>query len=88
MSERCTHLEQMQEVEPRTPDGCEEYLHRGARWVHLRMCQTWGHVGCCDSWKNKHATGHYHDRSHPLIQSCESGEDWLWCYVDQVAMRP
>ena len=22
---------------------------------------------------------------HPLIQSFEPGEDWVWCYVDDIA---
>jgi hypothetical protein len=47
-----------------------------------------GHVGCCDSSKNKHATKHFHATTHPIIQSFEPGEDWLWCYVDQVMMEP
>ena len=47
-----------------------------------------GHVGCCDSSKNKHATKHFHATTHPIVQSFEPGEDWLWCFVDQVAMEP
>ena len=38
--------------------------------------------------KNKHATKHFHAAGHPLVQSFEPGEDWLWCYVDQVMMEP
>jgi len=41
-------------------------------------------VGCCDSSKNKHATKHYHATQHPIVQSIEPGEDWRWCYVDEV----
>jgi hypothetical protein len=43
-----------------------------------------GHVGCCDSSPNRHATHHSHETTHPLIQSYEPGEDWLWCYVDEL----
>ena len=24
---------------------------------------------------------------HPIVQSYEPGEDWLWCYVDQAAFE-
>src|SRR6266851_8879977 len=67
--------------------GCEDCLRTGARWVHLRICLECGHVGCCDSSKNKHATKHFHATHHPIIQSFQPGEDWRWCYVDQVMME-
>jgi uncharacterized UBP type Zn finger protein len=57
------------------------------RWVHLRMCQTCGHVGCCDNSEGKHATGHFKAIGHPIIRSAQPGEDWSWCYVDEVMMR-
>jgi uncharacterized UBP type Zn finger protein len=87
MAEICTHLDQIRDVEPNSR-GCEECLRMGDTWVHLRLCLTCGHVGCCDSSKNKHATKHFHREKHPLVQSLEPGEDWIWCYVDQVAMEP
>jgi hypothetical protein len=58
------------------PDGCEDCLKRGDDWVHLRLCLSCGHVGCCDDSKNKHATKHFRDAEHPIIQSFEPGEDW------------
>ena len=30
-------------------------------------------------------TAHYRSVGHPLIQSYEPGEDWVWCYRDQIA---
>ncbi len=82
---QCTHQDQIDEsVQPGTPDGCEECLASGGRWVHLRMCLTCGHVGCCDSSPNRHATRHFHQTSHPIVQSFEPGEDWRWCFADQV----
>ena len=39
---------------------------------------------CCVASKNKHATKHCHAAHHPIIQSFQPGEDWRWCYVDQV----
>ena len=84
---QCTHLDQIQEVTAHTK-GCEECLAMGDRWVHLRVCLICGHVGCCDSSKNKHATKHFHATQHPIMQSFEAGEDWIWCYVDELAMEP
>jgi uncharacterized UBP type Zn finger protein len=82
----CTHLEQARDVEPRTA-GCEECLRRGEDWVHLRLCLICGHVGCCDTSRNKHASKHFHATGHPLMRSLEPGEDWAWCYVDQVFLE-
>ena len=79
---QCTHLSEIREVEAKTPDGCEECLAIGDEWVHLRLCRTCGHVGCCDDSKNHHATRHFKKTQHPIIQSFERGEDWMWCYVD------
>jgi hypothetical protein len=45
-----------------------------------------GHVGCCDSSKNHHATKHFHSSKHPIMRSIESGEDWGWCFVDEVEL--
>jgi len=83
----CPHIEQINDVTPST-QGCEECLQLGDVWVHLRLCLICGHVGCCDNSKNKHATKHYQDTGHPIIQSFEPGEDWRWCYPDQMALPP
>ena len=83
MKDACTHLDQIQEVTP-SAGGCEDCLRGGGRWLHLRLCLTCGHVGCCDSSPNKHATKHYHSTKHPLIRSFEPGEEWVWCYVDEL----
>ena len=84
MADTCTHLDAVDDVAP-SAQGCEDCIPLGDRWVHLRLCMTCGHVGCCDSSKNRHATAHFHASTHPLIQSYEPGEDWWWCYVDEVA---
>ena len=78
----CNHLKDSPRAKPRA-QGCEECLKMGDDWVHLRACLECGHVGCCDSSKNKHATRHYHATKHPLMQSAQPGEDWIWCYVDE-----
>jgi CPA2 family monovalent cation:H+ antiporter-2 len=81
----CSHLAQLHPVLP-SANGCEECLKMGDTWVHLRICMTCGHVGCCDSSKNKHATKHYHRTTHPIVRSLEPGEDWGWCYEDEVML--
>jgi hypothetical protein len=80
---RCEHLSEIKEVEP-SAEGCEDCLKIGAKWVHLRLCQICGHVGCCDSSPNKHATKHFHATTHPIIKSFERGEDWGFCYPDNL----
>jgi uncharacterized UBP type Zn finger protein len=86
MSSSCSHVDQLAPVEP-SSEGCEDCLRTGGRWLHLRMCLTCGHVGCCDSSPNRHATAHFHATEHPLVQSYEPGEDWVWCYVDELAFE-
>jgi uncharacterized UBP type Zn finger protein len=83
----CTHLDQIHKVKPQTPNGCEECLKMGDKWVHLRMCLGCGHVGCCDSSKNRHATKHFHATKHAIMQSFEPGEKWGWCYVDEMELQ-
>jgi uncharacterized UBP type Zn finger protein len=80
----CEHAAAIKDPSPRTPQGCEECLRTGDTWVHLRLCEECGHVGCCDSSKNKHATKHFHATRHPVIASFQPGENWKWCYVDEV----
>jgi uncharacterized UBP type Zn finger protein len=80
----CQHLDQIRNVKPSGP-GCVECLAGGRRdWVHLRMCQTCGHIGCCDNSPGKHATAHYRKVGHPVIRSFEPGEDWYYCYPDDL----
>jgi hypothetical protein len=82
----CEHLDRITDAPP-SADGCDECLATGDRWVHLRRCTICGHVGCCDSSPNRHATAHVEASSHPIVQSFEPGEDWLWCYADEVAFE-
>jgi len=83
MAQQCFHLDQIQAVTP-SAEGCEDCLKTGDTWMHLRLCETCGHVGCCDSSPNKHATKHFHATQHPIIKSFEPGEDWGYCYPDDL----
>lgn len=83
MAVECEHLSEIKEVTP-SAAGCEDCLRIGARWLHLRLCMECGHVGCCDDSPNRHATKHFHQTEHPIIKSFEPGEEWGWCYEDEL----
>jgi uncharacterized UBP type Zn finger protein len=81
----CTHLDHVRVTQlPASADGCVDCLAMGGLWLHLRICLECGHVGCCDDSPNRHATAHAHRTAHPIIRSIEPGEDWSWCYVDEL----
>jgi hypothetical protein len=85
---QCTHLDQVKLTElPASIPGCEDCLKIGGRWMHLRMCETCGHIACCDSSPNQHASKHAAATTHPIVRSAEPGEDWSWCYVDELMFR-
>jgi hypothetical protein len=87
----CSHLDRIAVLDPPAEiAGCEDCLRSGGRWLHLRMCQTCGKVGCCDSSPGRHASRHALAAAHPIARSVEPGEDWSWCYVDELmlALRP
>jgi len=79
----CTHLDLGIDAAP-SGTGCVECLAMGGRWLHLRRCAECGHIGCCDDSPNRHATAHFHSTEHPLIQSFEPGEEWFYCYADDL----
>jgi len=84
----CAHLEHIRLVEPPAEiAGCEGCLEIGSDWVHLRMCQTCGTIRCCDSSPHKHASRHAAEDGHPIVRSVEPGEDWSWCYVEQLMFQ-
>ena len=88
MALKCTHLDQIRDVQPRTPEGCEECLRTGGKWIELRLCLTCGHVGCCDKSLGRHATLHFQETHHPIIRSLEAGHKWGWCFVEKTFLRP
>ena len=79
----CPHLEAITTVTHAKRHECEECVKIGARWVHLRTCQTCGTTLCCDDSPNRHATRHARALGHPVIASAELGERWLYCYEDE-----
>ena len=85
MATTCGHLDSVQVRElPEVVEGCEECLKTGDPWVHLRICLECGKVGCCDSSPGSHASRHFEATGHPVMRSVEPGEDWRWCYQDDL----
>jgi uncharacterized UBP type Zn finger protein len=72
---------------PPRSDGCTECLRIGSGWLHLRRCLSCGEVACCDGSPNRHARAHASSVGHPLVQSFEPGEDWVWCYPDDAGFH-
>ena len=87
----CEHLIASKDVAPAAPQverepglicpDCRALGHDV--WAHLRMCLTCGHVACCDSSPARHASTHFQESGHPVMQSFEPGESWRWCYLDR-----
>ena len=36
--------------------------------------------------RERHGTKHANASGHPIIRSIEPGEEWSWCFVDDLAM--
>lgn len=83
----CGHLDTIDLSVVPSAEGCEDCLRTGDRWMHLRLCEQCGHVGCCDSSPNRHATAHFRASGHPVIRSFEPGEEWFYCYEDDLAFE-
>jgi monovalent cation/hydrogen antiporter len=77
----CPDLERFPAVATVEDPVCQRCLDEGFRWVSLRQCLECGNVACCDSSVMQHATKHFHDTTHPVMESAEPGEDWRWCFV-------
>ena len=82
----CRHLSEWKALKKPLTHECAECVKNGGRWVHLRTCQTCGVTLCCDSSPNRHASGHFRETGHPIVQSAEPGESWSWCFVDETVL--
>ena len=80
----CAHLDETPPWAPTSADDglvCEACVAADVHWVSLRRCLTCGNVACCDSSPFRHATEHFHESTHPVMQSAQPGETWRWCFV-------
>ena len=78
----CSHIEALGAASHPHARACAECVKIGARWVHLRTCQSCGATLCCDSSPNRHARTHAQGSDHPVFASAEQEERWLYCFVD------
>jgi monovalent cation/hydrogen antiporter len=77
----CADLEHYPVVET-TPDPvCQRCIDEGLEWVSMRQCLECGNLACCDSSIGQHATQHFHESQHPVMETAEPGENWRWCFV-------
>ena len=79
----CELISQIRNAKPYAT-GCEDCLKTGDSRVRLRICLQCGRAGCCDSSKNRHATRHFQQTAHPVMQSFQPGESWKCCQVDEI----
>ena len=84
MADTCSHIDAIDDLKTAEAYECEECVKNGGRWVHLRTCQSCGGTRCCDSSPNKHASRHARESAHPVVTSAEPGEQWLYCFTDDV----
>jgi CPA1 family monovalent cation:H+ antiporter len=77
----CEDLAAFPAIDTVADPECGDCLREGTVWVALRQCLECGNVGCCDSSPRRHATAHFHESQHPVMESAEPGEDWRWCYL-------
>ena len=77
----CEDLEEHPAVDEHPATFCQACVVEGTHWVALRRCLECGNVACCDSSPRQHATRHFHETTHPVMQSAEPDEDWRWCYL-------
>jgi monovalent cation/hydrogen antiporter len=77
----CDDLDAFPAIETVAEPECGDCLREGTAWVALRQCLECGNIGCCDSSPRRHATAHFHEHQHPVIESAEPAEDWRWCYI-------
>lgn len=87
MRATCSHLDQIAADRRAPVDVCAACVAIGSTWVHLRQCLVCGATNCCDSSPNRHASRHFDGSHHPLMQTLEDGEDWVWCFVDRLTLE-
>jgi len=87
MQPLCEHFEAGVEVDPPL-DVCPTCVEMGSTWHHLRQCLNCGITQCCDGSPNRHASAHHRATGHPMMRSAQPGEDWRWCFLDELFFVP
>ena len=87
MTLSCEHFETGFEA-PLPLAVCTTCVEIGSSWYHLRQCLNCGATLCCDNSPNRHMTGHWHEVGHPMMRTAQPGEDWRWCFPDELFFVP
>ena len=77
----CEHFSEKREQKPQVLE-CSDCKKEHLPVVALRMCLICGHVGCCDSSIGQHATKHFKETGHPIMQAVPD-KSWKWCYIHE-----
>lgn len=83
MTNICEHFQGGDDF-PAPKDVCEPCVEIGDEWLHLRQCLICFRTSCCDNSPNRHTTAHAKETGHAFIRSAEPGEDWRYCYPDDL----
>jgi len=83
----CNHITAIEKLKTAQKNECSICIKEGTQWVHLRTCQTCGITLCCDSSPMQHMSHHCKKESHPVVISSEIGEQWMYCYVDDIIVE-
>jgi len=75
-------LREDRSTEQRRLRGC---LAMGDTWVHLRLCAAAARR-LLRQLEEQARHKHFGGTRHPIITSLERGEDWSWCYVDELEL--
>ena len=84
----CTHLDQIAVRElPASVDGCEDCLRSAASGCTSGSASPAGTSAAVTTHPTVTPRGTPRTSQHPIIRSLEPGEEWSWCYVDEIAFR-
>ena len=84
----CTHLDRIQVTElPASIAGCEECLKMGSPGCTSGCARPAARSAAATRRRTSMRAAHARDDGHPIARSAEPGEDWSWCYVDEIAFE-
>jgi hypothetical protein len=85
MSTVCSHTDSGLAELPGVIARREDCPAIGARWEHLRVCQSCGRASCWDCSRTRHVSAHAPGSGHPIARVAESGEASCRCDLDDLA---
>ena len=85
----CSHLDSVKITAlPDDVDGCVDCLAAGGEWCHLRICLTLRQRRLLRQTRPAVTPrAHAASSGHQLMRSIQPGEDWSWCFADELTLR-